>query len=361
MKEVAPIPETPREEIVKTNEREVGSSEVKNVVVQRSPTLHNENRDTDNKTVENVVEGVEKETDTQTVDEADAAAITTSGIAGGNIVISQNDGSDAEAENENEGLEEAGTDAATTEDKKKGVKKKHKKKKKKHRHHEAEDGEDREHKKHRRSKEEKERRRQEKEKRREERKKRKLERETERVHENKESDYEMRSVVGETIDNDHEHEHELADEANVSTGDLKQAVELQNTKIKASHTKLESEQKAVEESKSEVTQKGSLSGRKSDEKSSDSGLPKSYVRMDEEKHSRHEKNRKHRRESHHKSSGSRDSYRGSEKRSIERESRRKDEKDSRKENEKSQKSERRDKGSGRSVSEYFDGLVQQIF
>ncbi|VDK75301.1 unnamed protein product [Litomosoides sigmodontis] len=295
---------------------------------------------------------VEKENDT--VDEAlpDETAAE-NGLFG--FRVNHDDGSGAEAENENEGLdEEKGADNITTEmmtDKDRNEKKKHRRKKRKHRRHEGSRAEDDEigrkkHKKHKRSKEEKEQRKHEKEKRREERRRRRQEKEAGRVNAsenigNKESEYEMCNVVTGMVNNGNENEMTV----DVSVREVKkvaavESVELTNCGLPAQ----KSEEKTVKESKVREAQEGYENG-KSDgkERGYDSS---SFSKNNERKNARgrlkHEKDKKRKRDFSRKRDESKDDSRMTRKRSDEKETRRNEDKDSRKEGDKFRKNDRND-------------------
>lgn len=297
---------------------------------------------------------MEKENDT--VDEAlpDGVAAE-NGVAG--FRSNHDDGSGAEAENENEGLDnekETGniTTGVLVENKDKSEKKRHRKKKRKHRRHEEDKPEDDEtgrkkHKKHKRSKEEKEQRKQEKEKRREERRRRRQERETEQVSAvesaaNKGSEYEMSSVTG-IVDKDHENE--ITD--NKITHEVKKAAMLKSVELMDSGTlEQKSEEKAIVESKPRDDQEGCGSGKKADEKEGRSGdsssLPKGNDKKNVREHLKHEKDRRRKHDLSRKREESKDDSRITRKRNDERETKRSEEKDSRKQGDKFRKNDRKD-------------------
>ncbi|VDO81760.1 unnamed protein product, partial [Onchocerca flexuosa] len=200
-------------------EKDISAVDLKEIIVdeakeETAPQI--ENRGTEND-IGDAKNNMEKENDT--VDEAlPDGAVAESGASG--FRINNDDGSGAEAENENEGLDDEKvvgniSTEVVAEEKDRNEKKKHRKRKRKHRRHEGDRPEEDEngrkkHKKHKRSKEEKEQRKQEKEKRREERRKRRQEK-AGRVDvvesvENKESEYEMSSMISGVFDDDHENE-----------------------------------------------------------------------------------------------------------------------------------------------------------
>lgn len=311
-----------------------------------------ENRGAENN-VGDAENSVEKENDT--VDEAlpDETATESGGFG---FRVNHDDGSGAEAENENEGLdEEKGADNITTEvmtDKDRSEKKKHRKKKRKHRRHEGSRAEDDEigrkkHKKHKRSKEEKEQRKHEKEKRREERRRRRQEREAVRVSiaenaENKESEYEMCNVVTGMVKNGNENETTV----DVSVREVKKAaalesVELTNCELQAQ----KSEEKTVKEIKAKEAQEGCENGKtdgKERRNSDSSSLPKNNERKNAREYLKHEKDRRHKRDLSRKRDESKDDSRITRKRSGEKETRRNEDKDSRKEADKFRKNDRND-------------------
>ncbi|VIO95169.1 Zinc knuckle family protein [Brugia malayi] len=337
--------------------KDVGAVDLKEIVVdgeaKRETTPHIENKGTEND-IGDVENNVEKENDT--VDEAlpDGVAAE-NGVAG--FRSNHDDGSGAEAENENEGLDnekETGniTTGVLVENKDKSEKKRHRKKKRKHRRHEEDKPEDDEtgrkkHKKHKRSKEEKEQRKQEKEKRREERRRRRQERETEQVSAvesaaNKGSEYEMSSVTG-IVDKDHENE--ITD--NKITHEVKKAAMLKSVELMDSGTlEQKSEEKAIVESKPRDDQEGCGSGKKADEKEGRSGdsssLPKGNDKKNVREHLKHEKDRRRKHDLSRKREESKDDSRITRKRNDERETKRSEEKDSRKQGDKFRKNDRKD-------------------
>lgn len=341
-------------------EKDVDAVDLKEIVIdgevkkETTPQIENKGIENDIGDVEN---NMEKENDT--VDEAlpdgTAAESSVSGFR-----VNHDDGSGAEAENENEGLDdekEAGniTTEVMAEDKDKSEKKKHRKKKRKHRRHEGDGPEDDEtgrkkHKKHKRSKEEKEQRKQEKEKRREERRRRRQEKEAGQVNaveslENKGSEYEMSSIVGGMVDDNHESE--ITVDGRVAMHGVKKAVVLKSMELTNSGiSEQKFDEKTMKESKPKEVQESCGNGKKSDGKegrsSDNSNLPKNSERKDARERPKHEKDRRHKRDLSHRRDESKDDSRITRKRNDEKEIKRNEEKDSRKEGDMFRKNDRKD-------------------
>ncbi|KAL3997151.1 DWNN domain family protein [Acanthocheilonema viteae] len=357
-KEVENATEGGQGSTLKIEEKDAGAVDLIKIDVdgeaKNETTPQIENRGAENN-VGDIENNVEKENDT--VDEAlpDETAAE-SGMSG--FQINHDDGSGAEAENENEGLDdEKRTDNITTEviaeDKGRSGKKKHRKKKRKHRRHDGDGPEDegigrKKHKRHKRSKEEKEQRKQEKEKRREERRRRRQERETGQVNaaenvENKGSEHEMNSVVTGMVNK----EHENGMTADVKVHEVKKAAVLKSVELTNSGMPAQkSEEKAMKGSKPREAQEGSENGKKSDGKegrnSDSSSLSKNNERKNAKECYKHEKDRRHKHYLSRKRDESKDDSRITRKRNDEKETRRNEDKDSKKESDKFRKNDRND-------------------
>ncbi|EJD74543.1 zinc knuckle family protein [Loa loa] len=163
--------------------------------------------------------------------------------------------------------------------------------------------------------------------------------------ENKESEYEMSSVVSGMIDNDHENE--MTADSKTTVHEAKKAAASKPVEVTNSGVVMQKfEEKAMKESKPREGQGSCGNGSKSNGKEGRSGdnssLPTNNERKNMRERPKHEKDRRHKRDSSRKRDELKDDSRVTKKKNDEKETRRNEEKDSRKEGDKFRKNDRKD-------------------